>query len=176
MNHSELIKKAGMRWTAVHTRARCEKVVARFCEVNELPYYLPLRRQAKRYQRRTIENWIPMFKGYIFVQISDDGYQVLIKSNKVANILPVNAVEEDKLISELQDIQKMEELSRQEELIVQPEVEVGKQVRVISGPLQGATGVVQKRGQKMRVTVNLDILGQSVSAELDLGDVETDSD
>ena len=163
-----------MWWTAVHTRARCEKIVARFCEANDLTYYLPLRRQAKRYQRRTIENWIPMFKGYIFVQIRYEDYQSLIKLNKVANILPINTCEEDRLILELQDIKKMEALSRQEDLIVQPEITTGKQIRVTSGPLQGATGVVRKRGKKMRVTVNLDILGQSVSAELDVGDVETE--
>ena len=35
-------------------------------------------------------------------------------------------------------------------------------------------GIVERRNQRARVTVNVDMLGQSVSVELDLGEVEVE--
>lgn len=164
------------RWTAVHTKARCEKIVAGYCDAHGIKHYLPLRRRAKRYQRRTVETYIPMFTGYMFVQIDDDDKQILGRSSKVAHILRIDAPGEMQLVRELQYIRQMEELSKQEELAVQPEIVPGKPVRVVSGPLQGTLGVVEARGSKLRVTVNVELLGQSVSAELDVGEVEVEEE
>lgn len=60
--------REGVRWTAVMTKPRCEKAVARYCTGFKITNYLPLRRRVERYQRRTVTTWLPMFPGYVFVQ------------------------------------------------------------------------------------------------------------
>ena len=167
-------KRPDAVWTAAHTKARCEKVVARYCDSHSIAHYLPLQRRAKRYQRRTVETWIPMFPGYIFVQLAPEMHTILLQSHRIAAILPINATAEERLIEELRQIQRLEAAAREVELVVQPEIIEGKAVTVTAGPLRGVTGVVQRRLKLTRVVVNVDILGQSVAAELDIGEVTTE--
>ncbi|MFW5997052.1 MAG: transcription termination/antitermination protein NusG, partial [Lentisphaeria bacterium] len=118
------------------------------------------------------ETWLPMFRGYLFVQLSSEHYRLLASCCKVAHILSINQGEEKQLVEELRDIQRMEEISCSRDITVKPEIEAGQLVQVSCGPLQGTTGIVKKRGGRMRVTVNLEILGQSVSTDLDIGEVD----
>jgi len=162
----------GLRWTAVYTKARCEKVVADYCERHGFAYYLPLRRRAQRYQRRTVETFLPMFPSYTFVQISETDKTLLAQSHKTVAILPVDDAQEARLIEELQDIRILERAQLELEVEVLPELAPGRTVRITSGPLSGLNGIVERRQQQTRVTVNVEMLGQSVSVEVDLGEVD----
>ena len=170
----DIAQQPGTRWTAVHTRPRCEKIVAQHCDKHRITHYLPLRRRAKRYQRRTVETFLPLFPGYLFVQICPDERSLLMQSGRVAALLPTDDTNEARLVEELQTIHNMELAALKTELIVQPELIPGKYVRITRGPLQGSTGIVERRHHKTRVTVNVELLGQSVSADLDMEEVQTD--
>ena len=161
----------GTHWTAVRTKPRCEKIVAEHCRRYDIACYLPLRRRAARYQRRTVETFLPMFPGYIFAQLGNVTKDVLVQSHKTVAILPIDDAQEATLIDELRDIQTLEQASLEADLTVQPELMQGKPVRITGGPLAGLRGIVNRRHEKTRVTVNVEMLGQSVSAELDVGDV-----
>jgi len=55
---------------------------------------------------------------------------------------------------------------------IKPELVPGCPVQIINGPFQGIYAVVKRRNNAMKVTVNLDMLGHSISAELDALDLE----
>lgn len=158
-------------WTPVHVRARCEKLVAQYCRGIELNHYLPLRRRLARYQRRTVETLIPMFPGYIFVQLVPTQTEALVRCNKIAAILQMTPVLEQQLVPELASLQVLEAANLTDELIVSPELVAGTPVEVVEGPLKGMVGIVEKRQRATRVSVNIEMLGQSVSVELDIGEV-----
>ncbi len=170
----DITRSEDVLWTPVHCRPRCEKVVATYCEARNIVHYLPLRRRAKRYQRRTVETFLPMFPGYLFAQLNDDLRSIARQSNRVAAILPIDRPMEERLIEELRAIQRLEELSKTEDLIVQPDLVPGKPVLITKGPLRGTHGIVQQRRRRTRVTVNVEILGQSVSTDLDVEEVAID--
>ena len=160
------------RWTAVRTRARCEKQVAGFCEGRGFAHYLPLRRRAKRYQRRTVETWLPMFPGYLFAQLSPEDATVLVQCGKVVTILRVAPPQEIGLVQQLRDIQCIEAQSRTHEVEVHPELVAGRAVLITAGPMAGTTGIVERRTHQTVVTINVEILGQAVAVILDAGDVD----
>ena len=168
----QIVQSPDLSWTAVRTKPRCEKVVANFCDKRDIVCYLPLRRQAKRYQRRTVESFLPMFPGYVFAQLHEQGRNTILQSHKIVTILPIDDVQECLLIEQLREIQLLEQASQEAQLVIQPKLVPGKPIFIKTGPFQGLTGIVQRRKQKARVTVNLEFLGQSVSAELDIGEVE----
>lgn len=161
-------------WTAIHTKPRCEKVVLQHCWKHEIPAYLPLRRRAKRYQRRNVVTYLPMFPGYMFVQLDGERKDLLLRSNRVVHILPVDEPAEHQLIQELNDLRELELAAEEVVLIVQPEIIEGRPVRITSGPMKGVNGVVSRRRDRVRVTVNIELLGQSASAEVDVGDLEVE--
>jgi transcription antitermination factor NusG len=166
----------GARWTAVMTRPRCEKTVARHCASHDITCYLPLRRRAERYQRRTVVTWLPMFPSYLFVQLDPVLHSVLVRCNKVVDVLDPGPAGEAVLVDDLRALQKMEQMGRTAEIEVMPEIAPGEMVRITGGALTGVTGIVERRVGKVRVTVNVHILGRSVAVELDVGDMYPDRD
>ena len=161
----------GTLWTPVSVRPRCEKIVAQYARGIGLTYYLPLRRRIARYQRRNVETFLPMFPGYLFVQISQSDAERLVRCNKIARILRMDENLEFQLIRELQSLMILENASLEAELIVAPELVEGILVEVVTGPFRGMLGVVEKREKSTRISVNVEMLGQSVSVDLDIGEV-----
>ncbi len=159
-------------WTPVHVRPRCEKVVAGYCDGLGVAVYLPLRRRAKRYQRRTVETFLPMFPGYLFAHLQPEAISAVMQCNRIANLLRMNAAAEARLIGELRSLQILERANLGHQLIVAPELVAGTAVTLVSGPLRGLEGIVERRHSGARVTVNVDLLGQSVAVDLDAGEVE----
>jgi transcriptional antiterminator RfaH len=168
----EIAVRDGVRWTAVRTKPRCEKAFARYCEGHKVPNYLPLRRRVERYQRRTVATWLPMFPGYVFAQYAPERPGELVNSHKILTILDIGPAGEAVLVEELRALQKMESLAQTAEIEVMPEIVPGQAVRITGGPMHGVTSIVERRVGSVRVTVNVEILGQSVAVEMDVGDME----
>jgi transcription antitermination factor NusG len=164
----------GRTWTAAHIKPRCEKVVADYCNTRGIPCYLPLKRRAKRYQRRLVETFLPMFPGYVFVQLDSELRTILLQSHRIVHILTVNEPEEQRLIGELNALRELEKLQEEQEIEVNPEIVPGTLVRVCEGPLKGSEGIVEKRNDGIRVTINIELLGQSASVLIDSGDLEVE--
>lgn len=169
-------KREGAYWTAAHTKPRCEKKVAQQCKNLSIEHYLPLRKRVKRYQRRTVTTYLPMFPGYVFVQVPEGEELRLRRIERIVQLLPVDPVCEQRLIEDLNNVKQLEEAELEQEIVVQPELVPGQPVKITSGPLQGGTGLVERRGGTTRVTINVELLGQSVTAELDVGEVEVEED
>jgi transcription antitermination factor NusG len=170
----DMSNSPGFLWTPVRTKPRQEKKFIEFCEANGIVFYLPLRRTIKRYQRRTVEFYVPMFTGYVFCSLNQELYQKAALSNRIVYRLQMNEKSEEELLRDLRDIQMIEKLARESDVIVRPELASGKKIIVKSGPLKGMGGVVEKRKGKTMITINVEMLGQSVSAETDVEDIEAD--
>ncbi len=170
----DIARRPDYRWVVAHTRPRCEKKFHEFCRTHELLSYLPLQRSIRRYQRQVKEFMVPMFSGYVFAQVNAEQHADVGNCRQVAEILVPDRQMEEQLILELQDIQRIEQLTRAGELVVRPEIEVGRRVLIKAGPLAGVNGIVCRRKNKVRLTVNVEMIGQSVTLELDAAEVEID--
>ena len=116
-----------------------------------------------------------MFPGYLFVQLDTARQTVLLESHKIVQVLTTNQVGEATLVAELQALQKLEQVGAEAEIEVMPKIVPGEVVRITGGPLAGVSGIVEQRVGTVRVTVNIEILGQSVSVEIDVGDMALSS-
>jgi transcription antitermination factor NusG len=92
----------------------------------------------------------------------------------VVDVLDPGPAGEAVLVDDLRALQKMEQMGRTAEIEVMPEIAPGEMVRITGGALTGVTGIVERRVGKVRVTVNVHILGRSVAVELDVGDMYPD--
>jgi transcriptional antiterminator RfaH len=173
-NGMNISNSPGLLWTPVRTKPRQEKKFIEYCEAHGIVFYLPLRRSVKRYQRRTVEFYIPMFTGYVFCSMNHDLYQTAALSGRIVYRLQMNEKSEKELIGDLCDIQMIEKLTGEADVIVRPELVPGKKIIVRSGPLKGMRGVAEKRKGKTMITINVEILGQSVSTETDVEDIEVE--
>jgi transcription antitermination factor NusG len=52
------------------------------------------------------------------------------------------------------------------------EIRIGQLARVVDGPLTGIEGVIARRLSKLRLVLNVDMLGQSISVEVSADQLE----
>ncbi|MDX9979657.1 MAG: hypothetical protein RBU25_06355 [Lentisphaeria bacterium] len=166
----------GGRWTPAYCKARTEKVVADYCVRHGIPCYLPLLRQKRRYQRRTVEVFLPMFRGYVFARLGEANRALFLECHRIVHLVEVDDAQEARLVAELRELQRLEQAQEAVELEVMPEIRPGTVVAIADGPLRGTTGIVEIRKGKTRVIVNIELLGRSVVAEMDLGELEVDAE
>ena len=168
--------KPGFLWMPVRTKPRREKKVLEYCNAHELPCYLPLNKRVHRYEQRTVEFFIPMFSGYVFCSLNEEYYQKLLRSNAILFRININEKQEASLLEELSIVQALEEISKNADVVVKPELSEGAFVTVTEGPMKGMRGIVERRKGKTVISVNIEILGQSVSAEFDAGALEPEEE
>lgn len=152
-------------WWVAHTRARNEKALARDLERYGIFHYLPLQKRATRNRRtgRSSISTVPVFAGYLFFNATETQRYRVMATNRVANALAVP--DQAQLVAQIRNVHRM--LLSDMALEHFRGVRVGQWVRVVAGPLMGVEGRVIRRLGRTRLVVTVDILGQSVTAEVD---------
>jgi len=161
-----------MSWQVLYLKPRCEKKLAEYCEVHDFKHYLPLKSETKIYQRRKVTVEKPIFPGYFFVSIEKDQRLVLLKCNHIIKILsPVN---ERQLVYELAQVRHA--LRVDPTLGACDAIEKGRRVRITGGPFQGVEGIITSRRAPTKVRLNVEMIGQAVSVDIDREYVELIND
>jgi transcription antitermination factor NusG len=162
----------GLCWTPVRTKPRQEKKLKEYCAAHGIECYLPLLRKLHHYGKRTMEFMLPMFPGYVFCLLSEDIYRIIVISNAVLYRINMNEKSEVSLLKELAAVRIFEELVLKKDIMVKPELVAGTPVEISTGPFKGISGIIEYRKNKTVITVNVEILGQSASVEVDADSLE----
>lgn len=164
--------QSGLQWFAVWTRSRQEKTSAAMLAALGVPHFLPLIDEERRWSDRKKMVSLPLFPGYLFVQIANSSeIQVCVQKvsgvvNFVGNQNGPSAVPE----VEINSIRAL--LSRGAGCSPCPFLKVGDRVRVVRGALAGIEGLFIRCGARSRVVVSVEIIQRSVSVEVLACDVE----
>jgi transcription antitermination factor NusG len=152
-------------WYVAHTRSRHEKILS--TELGRLGIfnYLPLTLSATRSPTtgRVSRSLVPVFPGYVFFKGTEEQRYLALTTNRVANVLAV--ANQEQLVAELLQVQRL--LDNADEFLVARRLRVGEWARIIAGPLRGLEGVITRHAGRLRLAMNVTILGQSVSVEVE---------
>ncbi len=146
-------------WRVAHTRPRCEKKVAEKCLQDGLVTSLPLYRSVKKYRGKTVTFRKPLFPGYVFFRGNPFEIIRLLQQDQVANVL--TPPDEAEFAEQLADI--LAALETEREVRLAPLIVDGLRVKIISGPLRGLEGIVNRRSGALSVHLHLDFIGQSAA-------------
>jgi len=111
---------------------------------------------------------VPVFPGYLFFVATETQRYLAMTTNRIAGTLSVPRQEE--LVAQLRHLHTV--LASATGILRSPRIRTGRWVRIIAGPLAGVEGVVRGWRSRLRVALNVDILGQSVIVETDADLVE----
>lgn len=166
----EIVTVSGARWYVAHTRSRNEKILAEELGRLRVPYYLPLAQRITRSPstKRISKSFIPVFPGYVFFNASEEQRYTALRTNRIAHVLDVP--DQVQIVRELTQIQAL--LATQKDFSVLPKLKKGDWGRITSGSLMGLEGVITQLSGRFRLTMNVTILGQSVSVEVERHTVE----
>jgi len=165
------LRLAEAKWYALYTRSRFEKKMLGDLTDRSIEVFLPMREILSRWKDRKKRIWIPLFPGYIFVHQIDtpeNRYRVLNIPGAVRFVGTeghAQPVPEDQIESVRRFLES--------DIAVDPYpyMQPGARVEVIAGPLKGIRGIlVEKRG-RFRFVIQVDLIRQAVSVEIDASDV-----
>ncbi len=171
MNGNTPNDAAGRFWYVAHTRPRCEKKLARYCEREQCLVTLPCYRVKHDYRGKSHKTAVfekPLFPGYVFLQLWPNQRQKVQQSQYVARLLEV--VAQDVFVEQLNAVLKA--LDNDLELWAVPKVEPGQRVRILRGPLQGVEGWVEQQYRPGTVLLRIDFISQAAAVELNIHDFE----
>ena len=171
-------------WWVAHTRSRNEKALAQDLINKDISYFLPMSWKVRRRKQRTIRSFLPLFSGYLFFCGNENQRIELLRTNRVANIIEVK--DQQRLLDELLQIEQA--LQAGVPLAPHSYIKAGQHCRVIAGPLADLQGIIievpkRKKGHPggpvktknaVRLVLQIDMLGQAASVEIDIDMIEID--
>ena len=86
----------------------------------------------------------------------------MLRTNRVAGLIEV--IDQGRLVKDLSPIEKL--LLEGGELVTHDFIAEGTKCKVIAGPLMGTEGVVIRSGEKTRLVLQVEMLGQATSVEI----------
>ena len=171
-------------WWVAHTRSRNEKALAQDLINKDISYFLPMSWKVRRRKQRTIRSLLPLFSGYLFFCGNENQRIELLRTNRVANIIEVK--DQQRLLDELLQIEQA--LRAGVPIAPHSYIKAGQHCRVIAGPLADLQGIIigvpkHKKGHPggpvktknaVRLVLQIDMLGQAASVEIDIDMIEID--
>jgi transcription antitermination factor NusG len=157
-------------WYAAYTVANHEKRVAEQLSLRKVGHFLPLYSSVRRWKDRHVQLQLPLFPGYVFVQIAlRDRLQVL-EAPGVARLVGFAGSPTALPESEIEALKAG--LEGGMHAVPHPYLKVGRRVRIIAGPLAGLTGILLRRQGKSRVAISIDLIQRSIVVDASAADVE----
>jgi len=155
-------------WWVAHTKSRNEKALAQDLIRKDINYFLPMSWKVRRRRGRTMRSLLPLFSGYLFFCGQENQRIELLRTNRVANLIEVK--DQEKLLEELLQIERA--LRAGAPLVPHKYIKVGQHCRVIAGPLAELEGIVVQTKTVTRLVLQVDMLGQATSVEIDTDMIE----
>ena len=160
----------GTYWYAVYTRPRWEKKVASLLQDKGINNYCPLNKVMRQWSDRKKVIQEPLFKGYVFVQVSDADKWELLTVNGIVNY--VHWLGKPAVIrnAEIEIIRKfLHEFNDVE--VTENRMDLHKTVRVKQGVFMNYRGIVlELQGNKAKVLI--ESMGIQLSAFFDKKNLE----
>ncbi len=151
-------------WYAVYTRHQHEKTVAQLLGSKGFEVFLPLYKSSRQWKDRTKHLILPLFPCYVFIHECGNRKIDLFSTPGVHSLVGAGGKPEPIPWTEIEAIRKTVEHGRVEP---HPFLNCGDRVRVTAGPLEGLQGILVRKKNQFRVVVSIEVLQQSVAAEVD---------
>jgi transcription antitermination factor NusG len=151
-------------WYALRVRPRTEKAVSESLQNKGYEVFLPFHRQRRRWSDRVVDIHLPLFPGYLFARFDVLRRLPILKTPGVMFVVGIGNVPapiDDVEIDALQIVVKSHL-----ELQPWPFLRVGQRVRIISGPLADAEGILTAVKSRSRLVVSINLLQRSVAVEV----------
>jgi transcription antitermination factor NusG len=157
-------------WYAAYTNANHEKRVAEQLMQRSVDHFLPLYASVRKWKDRRAKLALPLFPGYVFVQMAlRDRLQVL-QIPGVAHLVGFGGTPTALPEGEIEALRKSFGSGVRAE--PHPFLTVGRRVRMKSGPFEGRHGILLRRRGNLRLVLSIDLIMRSVVIDVEAADVE----
>jgi transcription antitermination factor NusG len=157
-------------WYAAYTCPRHEKYVAQQLVQRHIGSFLPLYSSVRRWKDRRKRIDLPLFPGYVFVQMTERNRLDILRLPGVVQLVCFQGKPAAIAPAEIEALRRGTTGS----VVVQPHpyLKEGRKVRIVSGPMTGTEGIFLRRKHQTRLVISISLIQRSVSMEIGEADVE----
>jgi transcription antitermination factor NusG len=161
-----------MRWYAIQTRSRHEKMVAQQLQNQGIINFLPLSTELREWSDRQKLVEFPLFPGYAFVRMiygPEERLRVL-RTEGVVNFVGTaghGIAIPDKQIEHIQTL-----LASKVPFESYPFLKAGQRVRIRGGALNGTEGILVRQDTDRMLVISVELIQRSLSIRLQGYEVE----
>jgi len=156
------------QWWVIHTKSRNEKALAQDMISKNINYFLPMNWKVTHQRGRKVRSLLPLFGGYMFFCGDESQRTQILQTNRVANLIEVKS--QEKLLKELLQIEQA--FKSGADLAPHKYIKAGQRCKVLTGPLAELEGIAIKTKNATRLVLQIDMLGQAASVEIDTDLIE----
>lgn len=157
-------------WYVTYTCPRHEKHVARQFEERGISFFLPLYKSMRRWKDRKKQIELPLFPGYVFVQMKSDNRVDLLRVPGVVHLVSFQGRPAAVAGAELEVLRRG--VIGCSVLRPHPYLKAGRKIRIRGGAMAGVEGILVRRKESARVVLSISLIQRSVAMEIDETDVE----
>ena len=161
-----------MKWYAIRTRSRHEKLAARQLENQGIITFLPLKSQLRQWSDRRKVVEFPLFPGYAFVRIVYGPGERLrvLRTPGVVGFVGAHGDGTSIPDKQIGDIQAV--VANKVWCESHPFLKIGQRVRIRGGSLDGTEGVLVGRDGERKLVISVELIQRSLSIRLEGYDIE----
>jgi len=169
---SEKETASTLHWYAVWSRSRHEKLVASALTNIGVTTFLPLVPEMHRWSDRHKSVDVPLFPGYVFVQIPNSAEARLhvLKTSGVVQFVGNRQGAVSIQDKEINDV--MAVLDQRVSCSPYPFLQLGQRVRICGGALDGIEGVLISRDSGSKLVISIELIRRSLAVSVYNLDVE----
>lgn len=159
------------KWYAYYTKPKHEfkalEQLNNICGETFLPAIIVKKRWADRW--KNINE--PLFKGYIFVKVTEKERLLGLQQKAIINTVSFSGLPAAIPDYQIENLKKM--LNSNKEIFVEDKIIEGKKIIVTGGPFDGIEGVVYSvSGNDNMLAVTIDLLQRSVIVKLPIANIK----
>ena len=165
----------GSNWYALYVKSRHEFATQSELQRKGINTYLPSIKRISQWKDRRKKIDFPLFPGYLFVLVQPhpEAFLRVLKTRGSVTLLSSEPGQPTPVAAdEIESLQLMIESGS--DFDIHPRLQEGSRVKIMRGPLKGALGTIASKGDQYLFTVNINILGRSVSVKIYADDIEAD--
>jgi transcription antitermination factor NusG len=157
-------------WYAAYTCANHEKRVAEQLKGRAVECFLPLYKSVRRWKDRSVQLELPLFPGYVFVQMPQRDRLRVLEIPSVAHLVSFNGIPAALPEEEIESLR--EALAGRLWVEPHPYLTIGRRVRITAGSLSGHEGILVRRKGNLRVVLSIQLIQRSVAVDIDAAAIE----
>jgi len=167
------VSPADLRWYAVRTRSRHEKIATQQLQTRGIETFLPVVTQTHRWSDRKKQVEVPLFSGYTFVRVeyaSNEQRIHVLQTHGVAGFVGIQRTGDPIPDNQIEDIRTL--LSNKVDIKAHSFLKIGQRVRVRGGALDGVEGILVSANGDRSLVISLNSIERSLSIRVEGYDVE----
>jgi transcription antitermination factor NusG len=161
-----------MKWYALQTRSRHEKMVVRQLEERGVETFLPIVTETRRWSDRKKLVQFPLFPGYTFVHLvyAPEARLNVLRVDGVVGFVGMHGQGNPIPEEQIESVQAI--LKSDIAFAAHPYLKVGQRVRIRGGSLEGTEGIMFGKKSDGMLVISIDLIQRSLAIRLHGYDVE----